>query len=64
MTVIYQCIADRVTRLARDVGGPTTVEYAIMLALIVLVAVAAIASIGVKGASTYNELTSGLPTGS
>ncbi len=51
-------------RFARDESGPTTVEYAVMLALIVLAAVAAISSIGLKGAVTYNTLTDSLPNAS
>jgi len=35
-----------------------------MLALIVLAAVAAISSIGLKGADTYNTLTNNLPSAS
>lgn len=51
-------------RFARDESGPTTVEYAVMLALIVLAAVAAISSVGLKGADTYNTLTNNLPNAS
>ena len=46
--------------------GPTAVEYAVMLALIVVVCVAAITSIGTSTNSVYNNgvLKSGLNGGS
>ena len=42
--------------LAND-SGPTSVEYAVMLALIILGAIVAITSIGSKGAATYQILS-------
>ena len=42
--------------LAED-SGPTIVEYAVALALIILGAIAAITSIGSKGAATYQMLS-------
>jgi len=39
--------------------GPTVVEYAVMLALIVVVCLAAIAIIGQKTAENFNELPLG-----
>jgi pilus assembly protein Flp/PilA len=37
--------------------GPTAVEYAVMLALIIAVLIAAISNIGTKTSGTYNNLT-------
>jgi pilus assembly protein Flp/PilA len=44
--------------------GPTTVEYAVMLALIVVVAIGAISGIGIKVDSIFTTVDTGLPTGS
>ncbi len=43
--------------------GPTTTEYAIMLALIVLVALTAISGIGMKVDSVFTTIGSGLSGG-
>ena len=40
--------------------GPTAVEYAVMLALIVIVCLTAITSIGTKASSTFNSVASSL----
>ena len=60
--------SDRPHRLLRLVGrlvteedGPTAAEYAIMLALIVLVSVATINAIGQKFYNLYAIIASGLP---
>lgn len=37
--------------------GPTAVEYAVMLALIIAVLIAAISSIGTTTSSSYNNLS-------
>lgn len=44
--------------------GPTATEYAVMLALIIMVAMGAISGIGVTLDSIYTNLDSQLPTGS
>ena len=44
--------------------GPTTTEYAVMLALIVLVSVGAISGIGAKVESVFTNIDNGLPTAS
>ena len=49
----------RVKSLLTSVEGPTTVEYAVMLALIVLAAIGGITALGVRAVS-YTHLT--LPT--
>lgn len=43
----------------REEEGPTVVEYAVMLALIVVVCMAAIAIIGTKTAENYNAIPLG-----
>ena len=43
-------------RFLRDDGGPTAVEYAVMLALILLTCFAAIASVGSSANFMWNDL--------
>ena len=42
--------------------GPTAVEYAVMLALIVIVALTAIQTVGTRVSSTFNNVAQKLPT--
>lgn len=51
-------------RFMRSEDGPTATEYAVMLALIIMVALGAISGIGVKLDSIFTNLDSQLPTGS
>lgn len=44
-----------------DEDGPTATEYAVMLALIVLVCIVAISAIGTKVESMFTSLTGQLP---
>ena len=58
-------------RFLASEDGPTAVEYAVMLSLIVVACLTAISSIGTKAGSVFQELrirstdrmTAGLPTG-
>lgn len=50
-------------RLLAEDDGPTTTEYAVMLALIVVVCIGAISSIGTKVETTFTNLDAKLPTG-
>ena len=42
--------------------GPTAVEYAVMLALIVIVCLGAITSVGSKANNTFNTVANSLPS--
>ena len=42
--------------------GPTAVEYAVMLALIIIVALAAVQTVGTRTSATFNNIASKLPT--
>jgi len=44
--------------------GPTAVEYAVMLALIIIVCIVSIQAIGTNANSTFNSVASKLPAGS
>jgi pilus assembly protein Flp/PilA len=57
------------TKLTRNVveflkreDGPTAVEYAVMLALIIVVCIAAITAIGTNANSTFSTVGSSLQT--
>ncbi len=44
--------------------GPTAVEYAVMLALIIVVCIAAITTLGQKANATFGSINSGMTVGS
>jgi pilus assembly protein Flp/PilA len=44
--------------------GPTAVEYAVMLALIIVVCLVSIQAIGTNANATFNSVASQLPSGS
>jgi pilus assembly protein Flp/PilA len=43
--------------------GPTAVEYAVMLALIIVVCLTAIQAIGTNANATFNSVANVMPTG-
>lgn len=47
---------DRVIDFVRSEDGPTAVEYAVMLALIVVVCIAAIGTLGSNARSVFNNV--------
>jgi pilus assembly protein Flp/PilA len=47
--------ADKVKCFLASEDGPTAVEYAVMLALIVIVCLTAIRAVGTNAATTFNE---------
>ena len=49
-----------IERLLRSEDGPTAVEYAVMLALIVVVCMAAIKSIGTKANTTFTNVANSI----
>ena len=53
----------RLKGLFRSESGPTVTEYAVMLALIVLVSIAAIASMGPKVRDTFDTVNDNVPVG-
>lgn len=50
--------AQKVTRFLKSEDGPTAVEYAIMLALIVIVCLTAIQAVGTNAQSAFNDIAS------
>lgn len=56
--------AQKVRKFLVSEDGPTAVEYAVMLALIVVVCLTAIQTIGTRANSTFNSVAAALPSGS
>ena len=50
----------RLLRFIRDEDGPTAVEYAVMLAMIIMVCLAAIALVGENTAALWSDNEKGL----
>ena len=48
--------ANKVTRFLKSEDGPTAVEYAVMLALIVIVCLTAISAVGSNASSAFNDI--------
>ena len=57
-------LVKRMLDFLRSEDGPTVTEYAVMLALIIVVCIAAITLIGNKVRTMFTNLESGLPEGS
>jgi pilus assembly protein Flp/PilA len=54
----------RIQRFVTSDDGPTAVEYAVMLALIVIVCLTAIRSVGNNAKNTFQNAANSLRTGS
>jgi pilus assembly protein Flp/PilA len=54
----------RLRRFFKSDDGPTAVEYAVMLALIVVVCMTAIKSIGTNASAAFNKVAQSLSTSS
>jgi len=52
----------KVRRFLVSEDGPTAVEYAVMLALIIIVALTAIQTVGQRTSTTFNNIASKLAT--
>jgi len=56
-------ILARTKRFLVSEDGPTAVEYAVMLALIIVVCLTAIQAIGTNANATFQSVAAQLPTG-
>jgi len=56
-------LAKKMHRFLVSEDGPTAVEYAVMLALIVIVCLTAISSIGTQASTTFDNIASSLGAG-
>jgi len=54
---------EKVRQFLRDEDGPTAVEYAVMLALIVVVCIAAITALGSNANGTFNNTSLNMAAG-
>jgi pilus assembly protein Flp/PilA len=54
-------LAQKVQRFLVCEDGPTAVEYAVMLALIIVTCLTAISSVGTKASSTFNTISTSMP---
>jgi pilus assembly protein Flp/PilA len=50
----------RIRQFAKSEEGPTAVEYAVMMALVIIVCLAAIQAVGTKTNTTFNHVASSL----
>ncbi|MEX0818546.1 MAG: Flp family type IVb pilin [Pirellulaceae bacterium] len=48
--------AQKVQRFLKSEDGPTAVEYAVMLALIIIVCLTAITAVGTQAAAQFNNI--------
>ena len=55
---------NKIRRFLASEDGPTAVEYAVMLALIIVVCLAAIGTIGTNANTTFNSVAASLASGS
>jgi len=56
-------VALKVQRFLTSEDGPTAVEYAVMLALIIVVCLTAIQAIGTNANATFQSVAAKLPAG-
>ncbi|MEX2175710.1 MAG: Flp family type IVb pilin [Pirellulaceae bacterium] len=54
---------NKVRRFLKSEAGPTAVEYAVMLALIVIVCLVSIQAIGTNANVTFNSIATAMPGG-
>jgi len=55
-----QSLWQQVRRLCREEDGPTAVEYAVMIAFIILVCISGISAIGTRTGVIYQDMASEL----
>jgi pilus assembly protein Flp/PilA len=53
----------RVKEFLKSEDGPTATEYAVMLALIIIIALGAISALGTKVSTVFTNVESNLPDG-
>ncbi len=55
-------IRNKLCAFLKDENGPTAVEYAVMVALIIVVSIAAITTLGTKVSSTFSNTATKITT--
>ncbi len=56
-------ITTSITRFLKSEDGPTAVEYAVMLALVIAVCITAIQLLGTNANQTFNNVAGQIPAG-
>jgi len=56
-------LCQRLGELCRSEAGPTTTEYAVLIAVICVAVIGALSGFGVKMDNIYTSITSTIPTG-
>ncbi len=56
-------VFDQVKRFLKSEDGPTATEYAVMLALIIIIALGAITGLGGTVSTIFTNVDAALPTG-
>lgn len=57
---MFQAMAKRVQRFVAAEDGPTSVEYALLLALIVIICMTSIQSIGTNASASFTKVSAKL----
>ena len=52
----------KLKRFLKSEDGPTAVEYAVMLSLIIVVCITAVSAIGTRASQTFNQVSNQLGT--
>lgn len=59
-----QALVTRVSRFLKSEDGPTAVEYAVMLALILVACITIVTSLGTSASSTFSKVNDSMKAGS
>ena len=59
-----RCFTLPLVRFLKNEDGPTAVEYAVMLALIIVVCIGAVTTLGGNAKGTFSSVAATLPSGS
>lgn len=57
-------LKEKIAKFLKSEDGPTAVEYAVMVALIIVVAIGAVTTLGTKVSSTFNSAATAITTAS
>ena len=55
-------LREKLIKFLESEDGPTAVEYAVMVALIIVVSIGAVTTLGTKVSSTFSETASAITT--
>ena len=55
-------LREKLAKFLKSEDGPTAVEYAVMVALIIVVSIGAVTTLGTKVSSTFTEIANAITT--